>query len=190
MTYSVFITTKYIKDNSPTLDYVNDDELRTVIRPAQDVHIERILGTRLYRRLQNRIEANTLNSDDRELLIQYIQPALMYWTIYEWLLLGHYKLTNKSVTKQASDNSTAAELSEVRALKSSIMDWAEYYNQRITNYLWDNVNTFPEYREATGWSEQVARKNNYLFGGMYIPPSRLDMYCPDPAPWHYIDIRR
>ena len=61
-TFSAFITTKYIKDNTPVLGYVNDDELRTFIRPAQDVYIARLLGTNLYEALENNIINNTLTS--------------------------------------------------------------------------------------------------------------------------------
>ena len=48
MIYSPFIEVKYLKDNSPILQYVNDDELSVYIRPAQDIYIQKALGTKLY----------------------------------------------------------------------------------------------------------------------------------------------
>jgi len=98
--YASFITTKYIKDNTAALGYINDDELRTFIRPAQDQYVERVLGSNLYRALINAVINSTLSSDQEELLRQYIQPALQYWVIYEWVLWSNYKLTNKSVSLQ------------------------------------------------------------------------------------------
>lgn len=187
MTYSYYITPKQIKDNTPILGYVNEDELVTFIRPAQDMYIERVVGTRLNTRLQTRIQMNTVNADDIELLKGYIQPALQYWVLHEFLLLSHYKLTNKSVTKQDSDNSQAADLTEVRAVKSNIRDWAEYYSQRMTDYLMDHTNEFPEYMLATGYQQKVGKRNNYIFGGMFIPPSKL-IDCPEATPWQYVTL--
>lgn len=181
-TFSAFITTKYIKDNTPVLGYVNDDELRNFIRPAQDVYISRVLGTTLYETLENNILNNSLTSDQVNLLRSYIQPALQYWVIYEYILWSNYKLTNKAVSKQNSDNSSPSELGEVSHLKESIRNWAEYYNQLITNYLKDNPNLFPEYLAGgSGFSNKYPKSDNY-FWGMYVPNQR-GVLCPAPVQW-------
>lgn len=191
MTFSALITTNYIKDNSPMLGYVNDDELRTCIKPAQDIHIGSVLGNRLYKRIADAVLNNNLSSDDILLIETYIQPALMYWVIYEYLLLSNYRLTNKAISKQSSDNSTPSDLVEVNKVKSNIRDWCEYYNQNITDYLMDNIVLFPEYTLASGYSEKVGKRNNFLFGGMYIPRHRFGSRwddCPDPMPWDQITL--
>jgi hypothetical protein len=191
MTFSALITTKYIKDNSPMLGYVNDDELRTCIKPAQDIHIGGVLGNRLYNRITDAVLNNNLSNDDILLIETYIQPALMYWVIYEYLLLSNYRLTNKAISKQSSDNSTPSDLVEVNKVKSNIRDWCEYYNQNITDYLMDNIVIFPEYTLASGYSEKVGNRNNFLFGGMYIPRRRFGSRwydCPDPTRWDQITL--
>jgi len=178
-----FITTKYIKDNSPILDYVSDDELKTFIKPAQDMNMERVLGTRLFKRLKEGITNNNLNSDELVLLREYIQPCLMYWTIYQYILWANFKMTNKAVSKQNSDNSNPSELYEVNYLKSNISDWSEYYSQRITDYLRDNFQLYPQYYEGTdGPSEKFPDSKNYLFGGMFIP-ERKWLDTPERTRW-------
>lgn len=178
-TFSAFITTKYIKDNTPVLGYVNDDELRTFIRPAQDVYIARLLGTNLYEALENNIINNTLTSPQIQLLRQYIQPALQYWVIYEYILWSNYKFTNKAVSKQNSDNSNPSDLREVNYLKDSVRSWAEYYNQLTTDWLKDNPNLYPEYLAGgMGFSNKYPKSDNYFFG-MYIPNQR-GVLCPAP----------
>ena len=170
MTQSIFITTKYIKDNSPILGYVNDDELRPFILPTQDMNLERVLGTHLYKRLKEGVILNNLNSNENILMRQYIQPALLYWVMYQYILWSNYKFTNKAISKQNSDNSNPSDMVEVNYLKSNLSDWAEYYSQRLTNYLKDNFALFPQYYEGiSGFSDIYPDNSNYIFGGMYIP---------------------
>src|SRR5690554_5058716 len=108
--FAGFITTNYIKKNTPVLEYVNEDILQSFIRPAQDVHIEFTLGTSFYKDLMTKINNNTLSNDEKELIRGYIQPTLQYWTIFEFILHANYKFTNKAISKQDSDNSSPSDL--------------------------------------------------------------------------------
>ena len=185
--YASFITTKYIKDNTAALGYINDDELRTFIRPAQDQYVERVLGSNLYRALINAVINSTLSSDQEELLRQYIQPALQYWVIYEWVLWSNYKLTNKSVSLQNSDNSNPADFSQVISLKNNVRDWAEYYTEMISDFLRDNTSVFPQYLEGvSGYSEKFPKNDTY-FWGMFIP-NQIGNLCPAPTRWDDINL--
>ena len=169
-----FITTKYLKENTPILGYTSDDFLETFIQPAQDINMERILGSKLYKRLKEGVELNNLNADELVLMREYIQPCLKYWVIYQYILWANYKMTNKAVSKQNSDNSNPSEQYEVNYLKSNIMDFAEYYSQRITDYLKDNFSKYPQYYEGiSGYSDIAPDNQNYLFGGWFIPQSRI-----------------
>jgi hypothetical protein len=187
--FAAFITTKYIKDNTPALGYINDDELRTFIRPAQDQYIERVLGSNLYKALITSVIGNTVSTDEDVLLRQYIQPSLQYWTIYEYVLWSNYKLTNKSVSLQNSDNSNPAEFNQVIALKNNIRDWAEFYTERISNFLKDNPNLYPEYYSGnSGFSDKHPKSDNYMiFGGLYIP-RQFGSLCPSPMAWDDIKL--
>lgn len=178
-----FITTKYIKDNSQILGYVSDNELKTFIQPAQDMNLERVLGSKLFKRLKDGLINSNLNSDELILLKEYIQPALMYWVIYEYILWSNYKMTNKATSKQSSENSQPSEQYEVNYLKSNMSDYAEYYSQRITDFLKDNFSKYPQYYEGvSGYSDKSPSNQNYLFGGMYVPESRL-IDLPEKTRW-------
>lgn len=178
------IDTEYLKENTPILGYVNADELVNFIKPAQDVHIADLLGTRLYEHLMDGINsktATTLNTDEKNLIWDHIQPALQYWTIYEYILWANYKLTNKALSKQNSDNSEPSDLTEVNALKSNVMNWAEYYSNRIVDYLKDNTTKFSEYLNYEGsFYNKRPKGGDYFFGGIYIPRQR-GTRCPEPT---------
>ena len=187
--FAAFITTSYIKNNTAALGYINDDELRTFIRPAQDLYLERALGSNLYKSLMTAIINGTISNDQEILLRQYIQPSLQYWVIYEYILWSNYKLTNKSVSLQNSDNSNPADFNQVIALKNNVRDWAEYYLERVTNFLKDNPNLYPEYYSGnSGFSDKNPKSDNYLiFGGLYIP-RQFGSLCPAPMNFDAIKL--
>lgn len=169
MIYSPFIEVKYLKDNSPILQYVNDDELSVYIRPAQDIYIQKALGTKLYYGLMERNTTVTLNMDEVELIARYIQPALVWWTTMEFALYANYKFTNKAISKQNSDNSEPSELVEVNYLTSSIRDKAEYYTERLTRHLMENYTKFKEYYEVYGKGiENINSSRENYFSGIYL----------------------
>lgn len=187
MNLVAFIDTKYIKDNSPILGYVSDDELSTFIQPAQDMYLERVLGTKLMNRLKTSIINDNVSADEKTLLDDYISPTLMYWVIFQYILWSNYKMTNKATSKQNSDNSNPSELNEVNYLKSNISDWAEYYSTRLTSYIKDNTASFPEYNQGSdGYSELSPDTNHYIFGGMYIPDHNT--VYPGKTPWDSIRL--
>jgi len=175
MIYSAFITVKYLKDNSPVLQYVNEDELSVYIRPAQDVYIQKALGTKLYYTLMEKVSNQSLNSNDIDLLTKYIQPALVWWTTHEFALYANYKFTNKALSKQSSDNSEPSELNEVNYVTTSLRQKAQYFTDRLTKHLMGMTNVFPEYLELIDNTfENIPSSRDNYFWGIYVPGGRFD----------------
>lgn len=175
MTYSAFITVTYLKENSPILQYVNEDELQVYIKPAQDIHLQKILGTKFYYSLMNKISTGSLNQDEVNLIAQYIQPVVVWWTTHEFSLYANYKFTNKAVSKQNSDNSEPAELNEVNYLTSNIRQKAQFFSDRLTKHLMGETTKFPEYLEMYQNSfENIPSSRQNFYWGIYIPDGRMD----------------
>jgi hypothetical protein len=175
MIYSAFITVKYLKDNSPVLQYVNEDELSVYIRPAQDVYIQKALGTKLYYTLMEKVSNQSLNSNDIDLLTKYIQPSLVWWTTHEFALYANYKFTNKALSKQSSDNSEPSELNEVNYVTTSLRQKAQYFTDRLTKHLMGMTNVFPEYLELIDNTfENIPSSRDNYFWGIYVPGGRFD----------------
>jgi len=175
MIYSAFITVKYLKDNSPVLQYVNEDELQVYIRPAQDIYIQKALGSKLYYSLMEKISNQSLNSNDVDLITKYIQPSLVWWTTHEFALYANYKFTNKAISKQNSDNSDPSELNEVNYLTTSLRQKAQYFTDRLTKHLMGSTNIFPEYLELLdNVFESIPSSRDNYFWGIYVPGGRFD----------------
>lgn len=175
MIYSAFITVKYLKDNSPILQYVNEDELQVYIRPAQDVYIQKALGTKFYYSLMGKISNTSLNTNEIDLITQYIQPSLVWWTTHEFALYANYKFTNKAISKQNSDNSNPSELNEVNYLTTSLRQKAQYFTDRLTKHLMGETTKFPEYLEYyTNTFENIPSSRQNYYWGIYVPGGRFD----------------
>lgn len=178
-----FISVTYLKENTSINGNVDAEVLQPHILLGQRVHIERITGTDLYRKLQNDISGGTVTGNYKILLDDYIAPALAQMTYYEALPFIQFKMTNKSVMKKGSDNSTAVDLDELKYLRQGVRDLGEYLMQRISDYLLANQNLFPELLSNSDLDDIQPKFDNYFYG-VYLGPSGIDdcdRFVDDPS---------
>ena len=166
-----FISETYLKNNSPMSLNIEPYLLNMSIIDAQELHIQNVLGSILYKKLKSIIKSDhsidPSYANYKTLLIDYVQPALVQWTIYECIPYLRYKLMNKGVQSQNSDNSTAADLDELKFIQSSTANRAEFYTQRIADYLLENFTLFPEYTAATD-IDDIKPSSDAYFSGMQL----------------------
>jgi hypothetical protein len=163
-----FITVDYLKENTTINDNVDSNILVPYIYKSQDTHLQEVLGSTFYNRLKEGVVNSDLNADETALILTYIQPMVAEWTLYEVLPHLNYKFTNKSISKESSEWSTSSELSELKYLRGSIRDLAEFYSERLIKYLCDYETLFPEYQNPDD-KENLRRNNKGYFNGVYIP---------------------
>lgn len=150
MAYIEFITTQYVKDRSIVESNVDDKLLQYYIRKAQDLHTQIILGQDLYESLMNQA-ATTFNSTFYQTLLNnFVQPALLEWTIYESIPYINFKFTNKAIVQQTSDHAQGITTTDLKWLKNLQMHDAGFYDQRVREYIINNPGEFPEYYQLNG----------------------------------------
>ena len=66
----LFITEQLFKERTGASNAIDGKQLRPMIKVAQDIHIQPVLGSTLYLRLQDGIDDNDLNNDEK---IDYIK---------------------------------------------------------------------------------------------------------------------
>ena len=164
----LLMTADYYKRNSVVDLNVDDELIHPQIIKAQNLNIERVLGTNLFDVLIAEVTSGTVSSRMITLLEDYIQPALVEWVTYSSILYFNYKITNKAVVKKSSDNSEASSLNEVNFLRQSIRDDAEYYTDRLAKYLCANEVLFPEYIEGNINDDDIVPSKKSFFGGIYL----------------------
>ena len=112
---------------------------------AQDIHIHQLLGTDLYDKIQAEITANTLANPYKNLVDVYIQPVLIHYSLYECLPFLSYKIMNKDIVRKISETSTPASLDDIKYMRNIVVNTAQYYAERLVDYVKNNTDLFPEY---------------------------------------------
>ena len=168
-----FISIKYFKENT-TVEYnVDDDKITPTIYKAQDIYIQQSLGSEFYNHLKDAIVNNTLTTDEDILLRTYIQPCLNEYTLLLLIPIIQFNLTNKSVLLRNDNNSQPSTLEDIKFLRQSVRDMAEFYLKRLNRYLEENDNLFPKYYNADNDDNLPPTQKSY-FNGVWLPRSGSD----------------
>lgn len=166
-----FISEQYLKDNTSISMNVEPQLLNIAIQDAQNIHIQPLLGSSLYKKLVSLIVDGTIgaigNEKYKTLLDDYVVPATTQWALVECLPYIRWKIMNKSVLGQHSDNTTPAELEEIKFLKAELRNKAEFYGERIVKHLKANYTLYPEYTDSTN-CENISPMDNAYFGGIQL----------------------
>ncbi len=164
-----FIDVDTIKQNSLLDQNIDDKIIEFSIDRAQDIQILELVGTDLYKKLQDLIDSNSVSGYYQTLLDVYISKALIEWTVYYIYTDGTYKFTNKSVVKRTTESSTNVDDSTIRELRRHQKSTAEFYSNRVIQFLINNQVEFPEwlsYSKVMGFLGQRNRK--YSSTGIYL----------------------
>jgi hypothetical protein len=167
MAYAKFMDSDYIFTNTNIDKNVDINKVNVCIKEAQEFNIQSVLGYDLYQKLMNDIETTgTTTGYYYTLLTEYIQICQAYWVIYHILPELNYHLTNKAVSEKHSEYSQATELDKIEYLRKVAESKAQNYERRITEYIINNSQHFPEYFTATGIN--IRPKSENTFGGFYF----------------------
>lgn|SRR3990167_10552261 len=163
-----FISVEYIKSNSIVSKNIDNDIIEPFIISSQDKYIERAIGTKLFRKLEDDISASTVTGIYKTILDDYVAKCLKEFVIYEAFPFLNYKVTNKSVMRKEGDNSTSSELDELIYLRNGILDTANYYLERLKAYLYENQSSLPEFPEQDSGIDKLYPKNRRIYHGIYL----------------------
>ena len=163
-----FISTTYLRQQTPIEDNVDDTKLTPWIVQAQDTYLQEGLGETFYDRLKDGVQNNNLNSDEQSFMRNFVQPQVAQFAFYLMMPFINLKITNKSIAKEGSEFSTPAELTELKFLRSAVLDMAEFYKRRMIKYLLDHPSMFPQYNNPNALDNMPKSAQAY-FTGIYIP---------------------
>jgi len=171
----LFITQNDIKNNTIINGSVDPDKFLQFVIIAQQIHIQKFLGTRLYERLQNYINSNgsqngnfTGQDTDPEkiLLDQHVKNMTIYWAMVEYIGVGAFSISNKGVLRHTSETAELASKEDLDYLTTKYRDLAQYYTDRFINFIIYNQTVYPEYNENNEDDRYPSR--DAYFGGWQI----------------------
>lgn len=170
----LFISEQTLKDRSLLQDNVDPKLIKPTIKQAQDMFIEPILGTGLYLELQDQINADDVTTLNATLLNNYITDCLCWYVASEMVMSLGFKLTNKNVLKKTSENSDVPSISELFDVMEYYKNKAEWYAQRITNYLCENNTDYPLYDNPGNGVDTIHPNTTSYSNGFYLGDSKKE----------------
>ena len=161
--YVLFISEQKLKDTTSINQSVDVEYLLGSIRTSQKKYIETKLGTDLFEALQTKITAGSLTGAYETLVEDYIGDALAWWSLYEAMPFLRYKIMNNNVVSMTSDNSDTLSREEAQDLREECRNTAEFYTERLIDYIRNNTSSLPEYQTNQG-SDLTPTSQNYYAG--------------------------
>ena len=155
MTSTFILSEAKFREFTDVNDNLDTALIKNGIREAQDIHLQRIIGTKLYNSILSKIDASTLTGDYQTLVDDYIQDFLLYAAYYETLEAIYIRPRNNGLlTPTGGENSIEVDRSLFNVKRQSVENKMEFYAQKLSQYISENEATFPELSENNKAYEQ------------------------------------
>mgnify|MGYP003650644712 FL=1 len=168
--YVLFISEDKLKDSTAINLNVDVNLLLPYVRQAQKLYVETKLGTDLNNKLKDLIVAGTLslpaNAAYKTLIDDYIGDMLPNWAFYHAIPFLRFKIENGNIYSKTSETGNSLSTDEAQHLREEVRNTAEYYTERLIDYICNNNSLFPEYNTNTG--ADVDPDRNAYYNGMNL----------------------
>lgn len=133
---TLLVSVDMIKERTGVHDNVDEKLIFPVIKLAQDMFIEPILGTALFNKILDDFEASgTTVSPYKELVDDYIVDPIIYYTLAKLPHITTYQFWNKGLMRKTSDNSDLPDPQTISDVAREYQNAAEFYGDRLARYL-------------------------------------------------------
>ena len=170
MAYVLFISEAKLKDSTAINLNVDVELLLPYVRQAQKLYVETKLGTDLTQKLKDLIVAGTIGNVGNEayktLVDEYIGDMLPNFAFYHAIPFLRFKIENGNIYSKTSETGTALSTEEAQHLREEVRNTAEYYTERMIEYVRNNITSFPEYNTNSG--ADVSPDENAYYNGMNL----------------------
>ena len=144
----LFLAPTTVKKNTIIGEEVNEDMIRVAVRQAQDIDLQKIIGSCLMRRLQELIQEDEIgleaNAPYKVLLDEYIIPYMEALVVSNIAFDLSYKYRNKGVITTGDDRINNVLYDDVARLTQKHKVNAEAYKDYLCKFLETNGSDYPE----------------------------------------------
>ena len=95
---------------------IDMDKITPFIKTAQDIHIQGLLGTKLYDKILQDIADDDLSATYETFVLEYVKPVLIHYAVADFLAFHAYSVENGGIYKHSSDTGEIVSKSEVDRL--------------------------------------------------------------------------
>ena len=147
--YVLFISEERLKEATAINLNVSSDLLLPYLKQSQKLYVEPKLGTKLTDKLKAEITAGTLAGAYKTLVDDFIAEMLPNWAFFHAIPFLRFKIENGNIFSKSSENGTPLTTAEAQHLREEVRNTAEYYTERMIEYVRNNTSSFPEYNTNT-----------------------------------------
>lgn len=173
---TLLMTVQQLKDRTGLHSNVDEKLLVPDIKYCQDAFILPLLGTALMDKIQADIEADTLSGNYLALWENYLLDALMYYVLSESPNTLTYQLYNKGLVRKSSENTINPDPQEIINEVNRYKKKADFYGQKMADYLLQNHTLFPEYDSPGNGIDTILPEANAYETTFYMSD---DCKCTD-----------
>ena len=156
----LLISEKTIKENSLVSNNVDGKYIQNAIKTAQDISLQPIIGSKMFRKLTQMISEDALTDEYRILLVDYIQPILVNSVMSDLVLQLTYKFRNMGTVQTTDANLIIPSLKDLQYIREDYNLKAQFYMNRLSDYLEANCTKFKDY-PGCGCGELKAKRTAY-----------------------------
>ena len=172
----LFITEQTFKERTGASNLIDGKQLFPMIKVAQDMYIQTALGSALYNRLVNGIEADNLNANETFLIDNYITDTLIWYTMSMLPMAMGYQLFSKGFLQKTSEESQTPSRADLELIEQKYLSMAEFYKTRLIKYLQTNYVLFYEYYNINLDIDTIFPENKAYTSPIYLGADYMSRY--------------
>ena len=164
----LFINRTDLVRNSIMDGNLDSSKFLQFVKIAQQIDVQQILGTQMYKGLSNaipNIEA-PVNARWKTILDDYVVPMLIWYAQSNYYPFAAYQIKNGGVFKHTSENAQSVDKNEVDFLVEKARTNAEWYSRRFIDFMGFNQQTYPEY--TNNKNNDLYPSNDATFNGWVL----------------------
>jgi len=172
MNTTLLIPSDDLKKYGLVSDNVDVSYINPCILQCQDVDLQQLIGTKLYKRLLTEIESREADPENYVipeaysiLLSDYVEPYLMQKTQSIMCIAGYAQIRNNGMSIPTGEHDDKASLNESIYLKNYFESTARFYSERLIKYLKANCSLYPEFHDYDSCADmRPTDTSNYRVG--------------------------
>lgn len=147
---TLLISETTLKTQTAVNANVNPEYIVPSIHKAQDIGLQPLIGTKLYRKMCDIVADHSIYTSGgfshyKTLLDDYITPYLCNKVMAELQIVLFAKIRNAGVITSQDQQTQQLSQSECEYIRKKYDYDADFYGTRLTDYLCVNSSLFPEY---------------------------------------------
>ena len=147
---ALLITYAELYDNTSIINNIDESILTPHITTAQDIELRNLLGQKLVEKLESDYSGGSISGYYATLRSDHVVKVLSNYAAAYALPFISLKIAKGGVYKiDDGERTVAAETSDIRFLVEQYRNTAQYYADRMLDYLIANNSQFPEYYTNT-----------------------------------------